>query len=162
MHVEAQEVDQLAGRVDLGLLGGLGLAEHGGGGQGLAPGAGQQVGGLEEDRGAGVEGERLPGRSSGQGSVDGLLRVGLGGVAQGAEPSRVVVRLDDVDLGAAAHPALTVDRHGQLDRLLAAQLLQLGLQTGPFRAPGGVAVDRLVHRRGDLGHSVHRAHALLR
>ncbi len=155
VHVEAQEVDQLAGSVDLGLLRGLGLAEHGGGGQGLAPGAGQQVGGAQEDRGAGVEGERLPGRGRGQGSVDGLLRVRPGGVAQGSEPRRVVVRLDDVELGAAAHAALTVDRHGQLDRLLAAQLLQLRLQAGPFRAAGGVAVDRLVHRRGDLGHSIH-------
>ncbi len=50
VDVEPPEVDQLAGRVDLGLERGLRLAEHGGRVEPLPPRAGQQVGGLEQDR----------------------------------------------------------------------------------------------------------------
>ena len=60
VHVVPPEVDQLAGRVDLGLVGGLGLAEHGGGVDGGAPRPGQQVGGAQEDGGAVVEGQLAP------------------------------------------------------------------------------------------------------
>ena len=70
-HVEAPEVDQLAGRVDLGLDRGLGLAEHGGGVQGGAPRAGQQVGGLEQHGRPVVEGHRPPLRRGRLGGVDG-------------------------------------------------------------------------------------------
>ncbi len=47
--VEAPEVDQLAGGIDLGLVDRLGLAQHGGGVDHLPVGPGQQVGGLQED-----------------------------------------------------------------------------------------------------------------
>ena len=50
VDVEAPEVDELAGRVDLGLEGGLRLAEHGRRVEPLPPRTGEQVGGLEEDR----------------------------------------------------------------------------------------------------------------
>ena len=60
VDVEPPEVDQLAGRVDLGLERGLRLAEHGRGVEALAPGTGQQVGGLEDDRGPVVERHRPP------------------------------------------------------------------------------------------------------
>ena len=46
VRVEAPEVDQLAGRVDLGLEDRLRLAEHGGGVERGAPGGGEQLGGL--------------------------------------------------------------------------------------------------------------------
>ncbi len=49
--VEAPEVDQLAGRVDLGLVGRLRLAEHRGRVQRVAPGPGEQLGRAEEDGG---------------------------------------------------------------------------------------------------------------
>ncbi len=154
MDVEAPEVHQLAGRVDLGLLGGLGLAEHRGGGDGLAPGARQQVGGLEQDRGAVVEGHRAPGRGGGQGGVDGVLGVLAGGVGVRTDDGLVVVRLHDVEALAAAHPLLAVDGHRQVDRV-AGQLLELRLQAGALRGTGGVAVHRLVVRGGDVGHGVH-------
>ncbi len=54
-HVEPPEVDQLAGRVDLGLVGGLGLAEHRRGGDLFPPRPGQQVGGPQEHRRALIE-----------------------------------------------------------------------------------------------------------
>ena len=53
--VEPPEVDELAGRVDLGLDRRLGLAEHRRRVEPVAPRPGQQVGRLEEDRGPVVE-----------------------------------------------------------------------------------------------------------
>ena len=47
--IEAPEVDQLAGAVDLGLEGVLALAEHGRRVEDLAVAAGQQLGGLQQD-----------------------------------------------------------------------------------------------------------------
>ena len=102
VDVEAPEVDQLAGRVDLGLEGRLRLAEHRGGVDPLAPRAGEQVGGLEQDRAALVERQRAPRR---RGVGGGLRRRPWrrpGRVLQDAEHVLVVVRLHDLDLGAAA------------------------------------------------------------
>ncbi len=66
----------------------------------------------------------------------------------------MVVRLHDVEALAAAHPLLTADGAGQVDRVVG-QLLELGLQPGTLGRAGGVAVHRLVDGGGDLGHSVH-------
>ena len=101
--VEPPEVDELAGRVDLGLVGGLGLAEHGGGGELLAPRSGQQVGGAQEHRGALVERGGRPAGLGGHRGLDGGGGVGVPGVGEGAEHARVPVRLHDVDAVAAAH-----------------------------------------------------------
>ena len=87
VDVEAEEVDQLAGAVDLGLVGGLALAQHGGRVEPLAVGRGQQVGRLEEDRRAILEAPvgpvalRLDGR--GHGGVD---RRAVGLVQPGQHP----------------------------------------------------------------------------
>src|SRR5215207_2886356 len=48
MHVEPQEIDQLAGTVDFRLIGRLALAQHRGRIEELSVGAGQQFGGPEE------------------------------------------------------------------------------------------------------------------
>ncbi len=52
LDVEAPEVDELAGGVDLRLVRGLRLAEHRRGVERLPPRAGEQLGGAEEDGGA--------------------------------------------------------------------------------------------------------------
>ena len=52
LHVEAEEVRQLARRVDLGLVRGLRLPEHGRGVERRAPGPGEELGRSEQDRGA--------------------------------------------------------------------------------------------------------------
>ena len=57
VHVPAPEVDQLARRVDLGLVDALALSEDGGRVEPVAEGTAQEVGGAEEHRGT-----RLPGR----------------------------------------------------------------------------------------------------
>ena len=61
VRVEPPEIDDLAGRIDLRLEHRLRLAQHRRGVDGVAPGRGQQLRGLEEDRGAVVE---RPGRTS--------------------------------------------------------------------------------------------------
>ncbi len=152
VDVEPPEVDQLAGRVDLGLERGLGLAEHGRGVETLAPRAGEQLGGLEQDGGALVERQGAPARRRLLGRGDRVTRVGLGGTLQHAEHVLVVVGLDDADLGPASHPLLPADGGGQLE--LAGLLeLQLRLELGSFGGTRGVREVRLVQgsRRGRDG-----------
>ena len=64
VHVEAPEVGQLAGRVDVGLVARLALAQHRRGVDRVAPRARQQIGGLQEDGGSVVEAQRPPRRSN--------------------------------------------------------------------------------------------------
>ena len=59
-RVEAPEVDQLAGRVDLGLVRRLRLAEHGRGVQRVAPRAGEQLGCPKEDGGTLLPRDAMP------------------------------------------------------------------------------------------------------
>lgn len=96
---------------------------------------GEQLGGAQDDRGAVVEGHRAPGRGSGQGRVDRVLGVLLGGAAEGADDGLVVVRLDDLELLAAAEALHTADGHRQLARVLG-QLLELDLEAGALGEPG--------------------------
>jgi hypothetical protein len=154
VHVPAPEVDQLAGRVDLGLVGGLRLAEHRRGVERLPPRPGQQVGGAQEHRGPVVERQVAPRRGGGLGAGHRLLGVGVRGVRGGAEDGGVPVRLDDVEALAPAHPLLVADGHGELERLTG-QLGEALLQRGPLRGARGVGEDRLVARRGDVGDGVH-------
>ena len=117
VHVEPEEVDQLAGAVDLRLERGLALAQHGGGVEPLPGRRGQQVRGLEEDRGAVLEPpvapvalglHRRPHRR-----VDGRA-VGL---VQGGQHPRMAVGRDDV-MGDPA-PDLAPADHGRNVRPLA-------------------------------------------
>ena len=64
VDVEAPEVDDLDGRVDLGLEGRLRLAEHRRGVERVAPGGRQKLGGLQDDGGAIVERPAAPIRSA--------------------------------------------------------------------------------------------------
>ena len=109
VDVEAPEVDQLAGGVDLGLERGLGLAEHGRGVDPLPPRAGEQVGRLEDDRAALVERHRPPGRGRVEGGLDRGLGVLGRGVLERRQDVLVVVGLDDLHLRAAAVAATAVD-----------------------------------------------------
>jgi len=51
VNVEAEEVDELAGRVDLGLVDAFSLPQHGRRVEGVPVGTRNQVGGAEEDGG---------------------------------------------------------------------------------------------------------------
>ena len=152
--VEPPEVDELARRVDLGLIGALGLAQHRGGGQLLPPRPGQQVGGTQEHRSALVERRGFPLRLRGERGFHRLEGVGMGGVGQGAEPRGMPVRLDDVDGLAAAHSVFSADHMRKVDRL-GGQRVKCGLETRAFRAAGGVVVYRFVGRHRHVSDRVH-------
>ena len=154
--VEAPEVDELAGGVDLGLERRLRLAEHGGGVELLSPRPGEQVGGLEDDRAALVERHRAPlGRGVRRG-LDGCLGVLGRRVLQDPEHVLVVVRLHDLDLRTATVALAAVDV-GAEGVLLALQHRDLGLEGSPFGAARCVEQVRLVDGSGRKGDRVHGA-----
>ena len=154
VDVEPPEVDQLAGGVDLGLVRGLGLTEHRCGVELLAPRAGQQLGRLEQDRGAVVEGHRAPGRGGVLGRGHRELRVVDGGVAHRAEDLAAGVGLAHVDLLATAHHPLAGDRVRELEAL-AAQLGQRRLELGALGTAGRVVQRGLVGGGGNVGDCIH-------
>jgi hypothetical protein len=154
VHVEAPEVDQLARRVDLRLVGRLALPEHRRGVQRLPPRPGEQVGGLEEDGRAVVEGELRPAGCGFLGTADGLLGVAVRGVRRRPEDGGVPVRLDDLELLPRGHPLLPADGGGQVE-LLGGQLGQPRLQRRALGRARGVVQDRLVGGGRHLGDGVH-------
>jgi hypothetical protein len=154
--VEPQEVDQLAGRVDLGLVGGFRLTKHGRGAQLLAPGSGQQVGGAQEDSGAFVERRGLPVGLGRGGGLDGGGGVGVGGVGEGAKARRVAMRLHNVGAVTVTHAVLPADDVRQIDRLWG-DCLEGFDEPGAFTRTWCVFVDRLVRREGHVGDGVHAA-----
>ncbi len=116
VRVEAEEVDQLAGRVDLRLVRGLGLAEHRRGVEHLAVRTGQQVGGLEEDRGAVVPRHARPGLVRVERGLDGAIDLLLAALVPRAQHVRVVVRHHRLG-GLARADLLAADPRGNVDDL---------------------------------------------
>ena len=147
--VEPQEVDQLAGRVDLGLLHGLALAQHGGGVQPVAPRPGEQFGGLQEDRRPLVEVERGPARLGGLRGRDRGLGVRRGRLVDARQQQTVIGRRPHlIGLPAAgAH----LDRRGRQGR-------QRPLQRLPLQTARRVPLDRFVRRQRHPGDGLDRAH----
>ncbi len=160
VHVEPQEVDELAGGVDLGLLHRLGLAQDGGGVDGVAPRSGQQVGGAQQHRGTFVEGGGGPSGRGVLGGLHGLGHVLRGGLRGGAEHVLVVVGLHDVEALTAGHPLRAADGLGELDAV-GLQLRDALLQRLPFRRSGRIALDRLVVGHRDRSDGVHGQFRLL-
>ena len=154
MHVVAEEVDQLAGAVDLGLECRLALAQHGGGVDDLTVRGGEQVGGLEEDGGAILEAPVRPvplGLDRGLGGRCDRRRVGLmhlGEHAAMAVRRDHVVRVSGADLP-AAHDHRDVHRLGRHGA-------QRGLERGPLGSAGRVGQHRLVVGNRDVRDATHR------
>ena len=154
MHVEAPEVDQLARRVDLGLVGRLALSQHRRGVDPGAPRPGEEVGGLEQDRGPVVEGQVAPGGCGGFAASTAAAASAF--VAPRVTPSTLrwacgwrtsilgplpVTRAPPIVCGSSWL------RRRQLD--------ERHLERGPLGAAGGVVEDGLVGGGRDVGHSVH-------
>ncbi|KAI6770572.1 hypothetical protein HG530_005201 [Fusarium avenaceum] len=93
VNVEAEEVSQLGGGVDLGLPSVLALAEHGSGHDVVSVLGGDEVGGLEEDGSSVVEGEGLPGGLGSQSSVDSSRDISWGGSVVGGDSGGMVGRV---------------------------------------------------------------------
>ena len=159
VHVEAPEVDQLARSVDLRLPDRLRLAQHRRRVEPGTPGTGQQVGGLEDDAGAVVEGHRPPAGSSVTRGADRGLRVPPRRVLQHAEHAGVLVRLDHGDLGTTAHHLPPADRGGQVERGRC-EVGELGLDRDALGAARGVVEVGLVDRSGWCADRVHARDAV--
>jgi hypothetical protein len=93
VDVEAKEVSQLSGGVDLGLPSVLALAEHGSGHDVVSVLGGDEVGSLEEDGSSVVEGESLPGGLGSQSSVNGSRDISCCGSVVGGDSSGMVGRV---------------------------------------------------------------------
>ena len=153
--VEAPEVGELAGRVDLCLVGRLGLPEHRRRVEPCAPRAAQQVGGAQQDPGPVVEGQLPPGRRGCHRRVDRLPSVGVVGARAAGQEQLVAVRCPDLEGRPSAGAPLAADAGLQVGRL-GSQCGQLGVERGTLGRAGAVAEHRLVARRGNGGDGVHR------
>ena len=145
--VVAEEVGQLAGGVDLGLVEGLRLTEHGRRQELVAVLAAHELGGAQQHgRPVPPRGPRPVG-AGGEGGPDrGVDLAGVGG-GVAAEHVGVIVRSDDVD-GRTERQALPVDHVAQLADL-AADAVELGVQGDGLGRARAVVADGLVHRCGD-------------
>ena len=145
LDVEAVEVDHLAGRVDLGLVRGLRLAEHRRGVERRAPRAGQELGGAEEDcgallPGAGATSPPRPRRLRRSRLLD-LRLPALVGVGED-----VALLVRHHDLGRlAGRDVLAADHERQLDAL-GLHLVEPAAQLLPLGRAGRVLLDRFVRR----------------
>ncbi len=144
LDVEAEEVDQLAGGVDLSLLHGLRLAEHRRGEERVAPGAGEQLRSAEKDRGAVFGRPARPVLRCRRGSSDrqpDVLGTALVDVRE--HVLRVVGR--DRRFGRPGANILAADHEGDLDPL-GAHLREPALDGRALRATRRVIANWLVDR----------------
>ena len=141
--VEPPEVDQLAGRVYLGLEGCLRLVQHGGGVDAHPPVPGQQVSAPLEDGAPALQAEVYPG----------LLGIDSGSARclNLPPPSQVDVRQnvtmivrDDLGDGVARENKLTIDHARYLD-YFSELPIYLVLQRHPLRASWRVSHYRLIY-----------------
>src|SRR5512133_1019955 len=162
LDVEAPEVDHLAGRVDLGLVGGLRLVEHRRGHEGRAPGAGEQVRRPEEDRGALLPRQPVPVLPGLCGSRDRALDLRRPALVHGGEHVVLVVRHYRVK-SVAGLDLLAADDAGDL-QALAPHLRESGLELGALGASRRVLADRLVAcgRRPEDPWAAHRPDSTIR
>ena len=154
VHVEAEEIDQLAGAVDLRLIRRLALAQHRGGIDDGAMRRRQQLGRLEEHRRPVLESPVRPVALGFDGGAHGgpdRRRIGLVRPCQHS-PVRMgrdyVHRLSGPDL-----PATRDDRDLDLFR---AHQRERGLERLPLGGPGRIGQHRLIDGKGNVGRAVHR------
>jgi hypothetical protein len=153
-RVEPPEVDELARGVDLRLIHRFRLAEHGGGHESRPPRTGEEISGLEENRGALVERQVLPLLGGPGRGGDGRLRVLGRRVPDGPERVAVAVGRDHVDGSARAHDPFPSDDMRQIHRPRA-QLDKARLHLGTFRGAWRVVAHRLVRWMRQCRDGVH-------
>jgi len=152
MYFEAPEVDQLAGGVDLGLVGRLRLPEHRRGVERLTPGPGEQLGGAKQDCRALFPRRARPVLPGLGRSGDRPLDLGRTALVHRGEHLRTVVRLNGLERVPGAH-LLAADHERDLD-LPRLHLGEADAELLALRAPGRVAADGLVEGFGNLEDAV--------
>ncbi len=156
-RVVSPKVDQLAGRIDLRLMAGFGLAQDGGGVEYVAVLACQELRRLEEDCGPVMPRSGGPGFPGGQGGVDGSLDFLFAALVPTGQDVAVVMghnrfrQLARADIAAA-------DAGRDFDGL-AGQALDPGFQPFPLGAARGVGQNRFVVRFGNVEGTV-RHHSI--
>jgi hypothetical protein len=154
--VETEEVDELARRIDLGLVTRLRLAEHRRRDDALAPRTGEQVGRLEEHGGARFPAHRFPLAARIGGGLDRLLDVRRVSGVKARDHVTVRVRHDDVD-EATGGDALSADHDRNLGAL-SGHANELGLEARALGRALRVREDGLVDRsRNGEDRVVHEA-----
>src|SRR5213082_3440767 len=155
VHVEAEEIDQLARSVDLRLMRGLRLAEHGGAVDDRPVPCRQQLRGLEKHGAPPLKpprrplAPRVPSRRDRGLHLRGPRLMRLGEHVAMAMRHHHVHRPAGVDVFAT-------DDEGNLE-LAAGELFHGPFELPPRRGPRGVTQDRLVDGGRDLGNAVHDA-----
>jgi hypothetical protein len=154
VHVEAEEVDQLAGAVDLRLERRLALAQHGGRVDQLAVRRGEELGGLEEHGGPVLEAPVAPVPLRLHRRLHRRRDRGAVGLVHPRQDPVMAMRGDHVVGG--ARPDLPAAHHGgDLDRLRADRA-QRCLEGRALRGAGRVAQNRFVAGMGNVGDAAHR------
>ena len=146
VRVEAPEVDQLAGGVDLGLMHRLRLVEHRGRGERRAPRAGEQLRRADEHRDALLPRRARPLAPGLGGGGDRLLHFGGAALVDVCEHVLLAMWHHRLERVAAAN-VLTADHAGNLHPLRL-HLLQAAFQLCALGTAGLVLADRLVERSG--------------
>jgi hypothetical protein len=157
LDVEAEEVRQLARSIDLGLMRGLGLAQHRGGVQSCSPRPGQELRGSEEDRGPLFPGSSVPVLPGLCCCVDRLADVFRVALVHRREDVVLVVRHHRLE-GLPGANLLAADHHRRLD-LFGLHLLEPVAQLLALGRPRRVRLHRLVlrsRRAEEPGCSRHR------
>ena len=152
VHVEAEKIDQLAGRVDFGLMAGLALSEHRRGVQPHAPRPGEKVRGLEEDGRAGLPRHPRPCRVRVARGGDGTRHLACTRLVPRRKDVPVIVRGDGRRGGAGADAAAG-DHRRDLDGSTGHDLQRVDelASLGTIRC---VTEDRLVVRDRDVDDGV--------
>src|SRR5262249_24994548 len=154
VHVEAPEINQLTGRIDLGLIGGLALPEHRRRIYDRPPRPSQQIRGLEEHRRAILEAPIGPLAPRLLRLANGTLHPGGAGLMHLGKYPLVRVGTDAIN-GAPGANLFAADYDRDVDRLVG-HLLERGLQAGTLRRAGRIAQHRLVEWTGDIDCTAHR------
>ena len=147
VDVEAEEVDQLADRVDLRLMGGLALSQHARGVHSGAPRPSQEIGGPEEDRRAVLEAHRGPGRPGFHRRVDRRLSLGYPSLVRPGQHLPVPMGCHDLQQLSGRHP-MPADVDRDLGTLGGGGP-QGRNQLGSLRRLRAVAQNRFIEGRGD-------------
>ncbi len=145
--VEAPEVGELAGGVDLRLMGGLRLAEHRGGVECRAPRPGEQLCRAEEDGGPLLPGGSRPVLPGFGGGGDRAVDLGRTALVDGGEHVRAAVGHHGVE-GLSGPHLLAADHEGQLEPV-GLELFEAAAQLRTLGTARSIRADRLVVRLGD-------------
>ena len=147
-NIEAEEIDQLAGAVDLGLMAGLALAEHRRRVDDIAIRALQQLGGFQEHRRARFPRKIRPILLRAERGANRHLHFRFAALMEIGEHMRVAMRHHRLAELARAD-VLAIDDQRYLD-FPGGHLRQFRLKAGALRRPRRITLHRLVEGRGNF------------